>query len=169
MEEKFDLLASLFLWVHVTSVIAFIIGVVGSYVAFYQAARETDIKAAQSLVKLSGWFGKYLGSPGITILFFAGILTAWRENVPMLGFLQGSDVNWLLASIVLLFSTYPLMFLVYNPRGKVLDKELENGVAKGEVTQGLKNAFADKTVRNWHIIELATYAVIIFLMVVKPF
>jgi len=78
-------------------------------------------------------------------------------------------VNWLLASIVLLFSTYPLMFLVYNPRGKVLDKELENGVAKGEVTQGLKNAFADKTVRNWHIIELATYAVIIFLMVVKPF
>lgn len=167
--EEHDLIASLLTWAHVTFAIAFIVGLVGYYVSFYQAARETEIQAVHGLVRLGKMFQKYFVSPGIDLLFVAGMFAAWREEVPMLGFIQGGDENWLLVAIVLVFSTFPLMFLVFRPREKVFNKELENALAKGEITQGLTAAFADRAYRNWHIYELATTAVIVFLMVVKPF
>jgi hypothetical protein len=75
----------------------------------------------------------------------------------------------MLASTLLLLSVVPLVVLVFIPRGKVFDAEMAAARAAGVWTDGLRAAFADRRVafaRTW---EFAVIAVILFLMVTKPF
>ena len=169
MEEGFDLIASLLKWVHVNLVIIFIIGIAGYINYFYQAARETNIKVVHDMVEMGDKIHKYFLFWGGILLILSGIVTALRHNVPILGFLAGGEVNWLLASNILLLTYFPLMSLIFIPRHKVFHRELENAIIKEEVTQGLRNAFKGRAIKNGHIYELAIVMIIIFLMVVKPF
>jgi uncharacterized membrane protein len=165
MEE--DTLASVFLWLHITGVITFGIGLVGSFIMSFFAGREKDVKVVQGLVNLGKKFTRFINIGG-AVFILAGLSTAWREEVPILGFLQGGEENWLLVSIILFISTFPAI-LLYIPREKVINKELETAVIKGQITPELENAFANRTLRNGQIYEITIYAVIVFLMVVKPF
>ncbi|MCJ7771694.1 MAG: DUF2269 family protein [Desulfobacterales bacterium] len=169
MEEGFDLIASLLKWVHVSLVISFIIGIAGYITYFYQAARETNIKVVHDMVETGDKIHKYFLLWGGILLILSGIVTALRHKVPILGFLTGGEVNWLLATNILLLTYFPLMALIFIPRHKVFHKELHNAIVKGEVTQGLRKAFAGRAIKNGHIYELSVVMVIIFLMVVKPF
>jgi hypothetical protein len=86
-----------------------------------------------------------------------------------MGFLQGGSVNWLLVSLVLFISRYPLIMLIGVPHEKSVNKKLEEALREGRVTHDLQAAFADKTARAVEIYGLAVIAVIVFLMVMKPF
>ena len=167
MEE--DKIALLLEWIHITTALMFIIGVVGYYLTVTHAAKEKDVKVVKGLMTLGMKFEKYFILPGEAILFFAGLFTAWRENVPILGFLQGGNVNWLLVSLILFVSRFPLIMLIDVPHEKLLNKKLEDALNRGQVTQELREAFADKSARAVEIYGLAAIVVIIFLMVMKPF
>jgi hypothetical protein len=62
-----------------------------------------------------------------------------------------------------------MISLVFLPRGKVFEAALQDAVAQGRVTSRLTAAFNDQAVAFGHNYELAALAVIVFLMVAKPF
>ncbi len=98
-----------------------------------------------------------------------GLATAIAEGRPFLGPLQGAGVNWLLVALVLYLSIMPLVPLVFLPRGKVFAAALADAETKGEVTPGLRAAWADPVVRAAHLYELGAVTVVLVLMLAKPF
>ena len=87
----------------------------------------------------------------------------------MLGFLRGANSNWLLTAIALFLTLIPIIVFIFVPRGRIFDRVLEKALAQGRVTSELSAVFADRLVRIAHVYELAIIAIIIILMVTKPF
>jgi hypothetical protein len=91
-----------------------------------------------------------------------GLLTAWTLGIPLLGFLQGAQSNWLLGSLLLYLGTILLVPFIFIPRVKLFAAALEEASAQGTVTNGLQAAFADPAARAAHIYE---FAAIILLLI----
>jgi hypothetical protein len=102
------------------------------------------------------------GSFAVLIL---GLLAAWARDLP----LAGSGSGWLLVSLILFLSNIPLIPLIFLPRGRVFERELADARVQGSVTPGLSAALRDRAVQVARTYELLTLAVIIALMVTKPF
>ena len=154
---------------HITTSFLALAGLIGRQLTRAQAARSTDIHALQALLQLSGWFENWLAIPGSMLLFLFGLLLAWLQGWPLLGFVQGASVNWLLVSILLYLAIYPLVIFVFIPRGKVFTQHYEKALAQGQITTELRAAFHDPTVRLAHLVEGVLVAAILYLMVMKPF
>lgn len=167
MEE--DLIGHLFEWIHISAAYMFLIGVGGWFLTITHAGKEKDVKIINSLVTLGIKFKNYLMFPGETVLFFAGLLAAWRNEVPILGFLQGGDVNWLLVSIILFIIRLPVIMLVSVPNEKALSKKLQEALSQGQTTKDLEATLTNKKAKRANIFVITIYAVILFLMVMKPF
>lgn len=164
-----DLVGHLFEWIHISAAFMFLIGVGGWFLTISHAGKEKDVKTINSLVTLGIKFKNYLMFPGETVLFFAGLLAAWRGEVPILGFLQGGDVNWLLVSLILFIIRLPVIMLVSVPNEKALNIKLQEASGKGQMTRDLQATLTDKNAKRANIFVIGIYAVILFLMVMKPF
>ena len=144
-------------------------GIVGRTVAQVRAERTHEIPSLQLLIELIGRFDRLMVIPGSTAVFLLGLLTAWAQGVPLLGFLQGARTNWLLISLVLWIGVFVLVPTVFIPRGKTFGAALEEAISADRVTDRLTAAFRDPLVRFAHIYEFVAILVIIWLMVAKPF
>lgn len=156
-------------FLHVIAGFWFVAGLIGRGVAQLRAERTKDIPALQLLVELIGRFDSLMVIPGSSAVFLLGLLTAWVEGLPILGFVQGARTNWVLVSLVLFIGIFVLVPTVFIPRGKVFGAALDEAVANGRVTDRLAHALRDPLVRAAHVYEVVAILVIIWLMVVKPF
>ena len=156
-------------FLHVLVGFWFAAGMVGRGVAQLRAERTTEIRSLQLLIELVGRFDRLMVIPGSSAVFLLGLLSAWVEGLPVLGFLQGAQTNWLLVSLVLFIGIFVLVPTVFIPRGKVFGAAFEEGIAAGAVTDRLSSALRDPLVRFAHIYEVVAILVIIWLMVAKPF
>jgi uncharacterized membrane protein len=154
---------------HIITAIWFISGLLGRTLIMWQASKTLDVQMVKTLVRLAGYFERWLVIPGSLAVLGFGLITAWLQRWPLLGSLQGSPVNWLLVSTLLYLSMIPIIMFVFLPRGKVFEKALDRAVSLGTVTAALTAAFHDRVVGLAHVYELAVTAVITFLMVSKPF
>jgi hypothetical protein len=149
---------------HVAIAIVFISGMIGRWLLLRRAAAATDPESAALLAHAAAPFEQIVIRGGPLILA-AGLLTAWAQGYPWLGLTTG----WMLTSVILLLSPLPFVPLVFLPRGRIFDEELEAARSQGVITPGLQAAFADPMValaRRW---ELASVALVVVLMVLKPF
>jgi len=149
---------------HVAIAIVFISGLIGRWILLRRAAAASDPESAYLLARAAAPFEQIVIRGGPLILA-AGLLTAWAQGYPWLGLTTG----WMIASFVLLVSPLPFVPLVFLPRGKVFEAELEAARTQGVITPGLRAAFADPMValaRRW---ELSAVALVVLLMVLKPF
>jgi uncharacterized membrane protein len=162
-------LASLAEALHVLSAFWFVGGLLGRAVAHAQARRALDVGDVEAADRLGSRFERLMVRPGSLVVLAIGLLTAWLQGWPTLGFLQGSPVNWVLASLVLLLSVIPLIPLVFLPRGRSFRAALEDAHAQGHVTPRLTAALTDRTVAAAHVYEWAVVVGIVALMVAKPF
>src|ERR1700682_27410 len=144
-------------------------GIVGRTVAQVRAERTHEIPSLQLLIELIGRFDRLMVIPGSSAVFVLGLLPAWAQGYPILGFLQGARTNWLLISLVLWIGVFALVPAVFIPRGKAFGAALEEAITAGSITDRLEAAFRDPLVRFAHIYELVAILVIIWLMVTKPF
>ena len=149
---------------HVAIAIVFVSGLIGRWILLRRAAAAEDPETAYQLAHAAGPFEQIVirGGP---FLVGAGLLTAWAQGYPWLGLTTG----WMLASVVLLLTTFPAIPLVFLPRGEIFEAELAAARDQGVMTAGLRAAFADRAValaRNW---EFAVIGLVIALMVLKPF
>jgi hypothetical protein len=154
---------------HVVSAFAFVAGLVGREVTRAYARRQEKIEPFVQLVGLSRWFERKLVMHASHAIIVLGVATAWVRGWPLLGVLQGSSINWVFVSLLLYLTTIPLVPLIFVPRGKVFRERLAEAQTQGFITPQLRAAMNDPVVRAAHIGEELVIAVIIYLMVMKPF
>lgn len=156
-------------FLHVATAIWFVSGLIGRTLTMWQASKADDVQMVKTLVRLAGYFERWMVIPGSLVVFGFGLITAWLQHWPILGSLQGSPSNWLLLSTLLSLSMIPVIALIFVPRGKIFGKALEQAEAQRTVTSDLDAAFHDRAVGAAHVYELAITVVITLLMVLKPF
>lgn len=164
-----DIVYSLALFLHISAAILMIAGLIGRELTRRQARNSDAIETLVALMNASGRFENLLVIPGSMAMLVFGVVVAILGGWPLFGFLQGAQSNWLLVSIVLTLAMFPLVSFVFLPRGKVYEAALKGAVSTGHVTRALTTAFDDSAVRTGHIVEGALVAVVLFLMVAKPF
>jgi len=150
---------------HVAIAFWFVAGMLGRNVTMAEARSATDIGRLEELVDLSGRFERLMVIPGSFAVLVAGLLAAWSEGQP----LAGTDDWWLFTSLILFVAIGLLVPTVFLPHGKVFETSLEDAKRRGEVTPELRTALRDPAVRNARALELVAVAIIITLMVTKPF
>ena len=155
-------------FLHIMSVLWMVSGGLGRNITQRKASQSQDIHTTAALVQLMGFFDQRMVIPGSSAVFLLGLLTAWVQGWPILGFLQGGAVNWVLVSILIYLSIMVFVVRVFLPRGKLFEAALQEAVAQGQVTPRLTAAFNDRAVAAGHTYELVALVVIVYLMVAKP-
>lgn len=150
---------------HVAVAFWFVAGLLGRNVTMARARSASDLSTLVELVGLSGRFERLMVIPGSFGVVVLGLLAAWAEGQP----LAGTDDWWLLTSLILFVGLGVLVPTVFLPRGKVFEGALEQARQRGEVTPELRTALRDPAVRNARAAEIVVVAVIVALMVTKPF
>ena len=154
---------------HVVAGFGLVAGALGRNVTFMQAARSTDVRTAQALLQASEFFERRMLIPASMAVLLFGLVTAWLQGWPILGFLQGGDSNWVLASLILFLLPGFVIPGFLLPRRKARREALDDALAQGRVTPQLTAALNDRFVARFRAAELAGLGVIILLMVAKPF
>jgi uncharacterized membrane protein len=150
---------------HVAVAFWFVGGLIGRNVTFAKARASTDIVVVGELTELAGRFERFMVIPGSAAVLVAGLLAVWAEGRP----LAGPGNGWLLLSLLLYLTLIPLVPLVFLSRGRVFERALADATQRGEVTPELGTAFHDQAVAAARIYEVIVIALIVVLMVVKPF
>jgi uncharacterized membrane protein len=150
---------------HVLSAFWFVTGLVGRDVVLGRARDADDVERVASFVATAGPFERLMVIPGSFAVLLFGILTWWAEHLP----LWGQDNRWVTVSLVLFATTVPLVPLVFLPRGKVFEGALSSAVAERRMTPELRAALRDPAVAAARVYEKVVVALVIALMVTKPF
>ncbi|HET9756171.1 MAG TPA: DUF2269 family protein [Candidatus Limnocylindrales bacterium] len=156
--------ANLVKLLHVGIAFGFISGLIGRWVLLRLAAQASDPESAHTLANAAAPFEKLVIRGGPAILL-AGLATAWAQGYPWLGLTTG----WMVLSVILLLSPLPLVPLVFLPRGRVFEAALADARRQGLMTPELRAAFADPAVAFARRFEIAVVAIVVVLMVTKPF
>ena len=149
---------------HVALAMALVTGIVGRWLLLAAAQRSDRLERTEVLLDASDPFEMTVRFSSFLVLA-AGLLTAWAQGYPWLGLTTG----WMLAALVLSLGITLLVPTVFLPRGRRFATALEGARGAGQVTPELRAAFADPTLRAAHVAELAALAIIVALMVLKPF
>ena len=154
---------------HVGAAFWFITGLFGRNLTLMQMGRTTDIRVFQSLVQLASRFENGAVIPGSLAVLVVGVLTAWAQGWPAAGLLPAAGSGWLFVSLVLYVTLFPIVPLIFLPRGRVFEAALHEAGAAGGITSKLTAALNDRVVALAHAYEMIVVAVIVALMVTKPF
>lgn len=163
------MLSGLIVVVHVLTVLWLVSGIVGRDVAYGRAARTDDLARLRWLVELGGYFERTFVRPATFIVLVTGLAATWARGWPVLGFLQGAGVQWPLAALLVYLSIIPVIVFVFLPRGRVFRRAFDAAVAAGQVSPELRAALRDPAVRVGRIYEMLMIAVLVLLMVMRPF
>jgi len=106
--------------------------------------------------------------PGSIVVLVTGIGAALVGDVALFGPLQNAPA-WPLVGLVVFIGINLLVPSVFLPRGKQFGEALDEATTRGAVTRRLRLAFAYPVAVLAHRVELAGVALIIALMVLKPF
>jgi uncharacterized membrane protein len=154
---------------HVFGAIAMVAGILARELTRMQMRRTNDFDVFLGLLVMVGRFDTILARPSSLVVALTGILLAWLQGYPLLGFLQGGQVNWLLVSNLLVISVILLIGLVFVPQGRQFEAILEDAKRKGEITPELRAEDARPLVVWAHRWENIAVALVVFLMIAKPF
>lgn len=148
---------------HIGSAFWFVAGLVGRDVTLARARAADAMPTIQALCATAGIFDRYMVTPGSMAVIVFGLVLA------VVGDYSFSANGWMLASLALYLSVGVLVPLVYLPKGKVFEAALEEAVEAGAPTTAFRAAFTDRTVWATRWYERIVVAVIIVLMITKPF
>ena len=149
---------------HVALAMALVSGIVGRWILLAAAARAETMDRTDALLETSDPFEMTVRISSMLVVV-AGLVTAWAQGYAWLGLTTG----WMLGALILSFGIAALVPTVFLPRGRQFAVALAGARSAGQITPELRAAFADPTVRAAHVAELAALAVIVALMVLKPF
>jgi hypothetical protein len=148
---------------HVGIAFALVTGLMGRWILLTRAARSDDVESAYGLSEAAGPFERIVQvSSGSVVL--AGLLTAWAFGYPWLGL----TTTWMLLSVLLIVPVIVMIPAIFVPRGRAFDAAMTDARAKGIVTPALRAAWRDPAVTFARRYELASIAIIVALMVLKP-
>lgn len=158
-------LADVLQFLHVVAAFWFVTGLIGRDVVLALARRSDDLGRIRTFLEASAPFERLMVIPGSFAVLVLGILTWWAQHLP----LWGANTRWVPVSLIVFATSIPLVPLVFLPRGRVFEAALTQAVEAGRVTPELTAAFHDPVVAAARWFELAVIAVVVLLMVAKPF
>lgn len=153
---------------HVLSVFALVGAILGRNVTRRHSLAAKDLAALRPLVGLSRTFDMIVRSTSLIVLA-TGLVATWARGWPILGPLQGSPIHWPMTALLVYLTIVPWIVFVYLPRGKMFEARLAEAEAKGEITDAVRASLSDPVVRVGHVYEQFMIAVLVWLMVAKPF
>lgn len=159
-----DALAPILKLTHIVLAMALVAGIIGRWITLGRAQEAGDIETAARFAEAAHPFERMVVLSSMLILP-AGLLTAWAQGYEWLGLTTG----WMLASVLIYVAASALVPTVFLPRGRAFDAALADARAAGTVTPALQGAFTDRAVRAARLFEVGGVAVIVALMVLKPF
>jgi hypothetical protein len=157
-------LATFVVFLHVAAGFWFVGGLIGRWIVLGRARRSTDLGEIDALLPAADRFEKIV-IPGSAAVLVLGLLAMWAQERPF--FEDGA--YWLLVSVVLYLSIMVLVPTIFLPRGRVFESALSDARQRGTVTPELSAAFRDPSVAFARTYEAAVVAIVIALMVPKPF
>ncbi len=152
--------------VHVVCVIAMLSGLIGRGLVRLRLPQITSLDILREALVLVGRFDEWLVIPGFLLTLLTGLLLGWVGQWP---YLTARHPTWIFAALALFLSLWPPVYLIFLPRGKVFGKVLQIAIQEQRITPALRASLADPVVRAASIYELVTVAVVLGLMVLKPF
>ena len=158
-----DPLALLLKLSHVGLAMVLVAGLIGRWILLRRAADSPDVAESARLTELAHPFERMVVSSSMLVLP-AGLLTAWAQGYDWLGV----TTLWMGASLVIYLVATLLVPTVFLPRGRAFEAALADARSRGTVTDELRAAFADPTVRAARTFEVVGIGVIVALMVLKP-
>jgi uncharacterized membrane protein len=156
-------------FLHIAAVVVSVGGLFARQLIRRHAARQGDVRSFAALSQAAAWIERSMVIPGMNAILVLGIILGFMGHYPILGFLQGGQQNWLLASNILLIGILVIIPTVFIPRGKKFDPVLQDALRRGEITPELRAALNDRTVMLAHRYEEIAVILIAALMVLKPF
>jgi uncharacterized membrane protein len=154
---------------HIVGGLLMMAGLIGRGLTRIQAGKAKNLHDFEILMQVAGRFEKLLVIPSSNLVLVLGLISAWLQGWPLLGFLQGASSNWLLVSTLLYLTMIPMIIFIFIPRGKRFEAAFQTALAQGEMTVELKERFEDKVIHLAHQVEIVVIVVILYLMVMKPF
>ncbi|MDQ2673613.1 MAG: DUF2269 domain-containing protein [Chloroflexota bacterium] len=139
-------------------------GIVGRAVTLRRAQESEDVETAARFTEAAHPFERMVVTSSMLILP-AGLLTAWAQGYEWLGLTTG----WMLVSTLIYVAASALVPTVFLPRGRAFEAAMADARGAGSVTPQLREAFRDPQVRAARAFEIGGIAVIVALMVLKPF
>jgi len=150
---------------HVVSAFWLTAGLAGRDVSLARARQASDVRDVAAIADVAGRFDRLLVIPGSMAVLLLGLASVWAERLDI----TSSGNRWALAALILYLSILPFIPLVFVPKGKVFDAALSDAVARGEITTGLTSSLHDPLTRVARTYEWIAIALVVVLMVVKPF
>jgi Predicted integral membrane protein (DUF2269) len=159
-----DWVALLLKLAHITTAFALVAGLAGRWILLRRAAAQTDIERQHLFAEAASPFERAVQvSSGLVIVL--GLATAWAQGYPWLGL----TTPWILVTVLLLVPLITFIPAVFIPRGRVFEAAMADARARGIITPALRAAWADRAVALARSYEVAAVAIIVALMVLKPF
>src|SRR5262245_15243059 len=155
--------------VHVLAVFWLMTGIFGRGTCYRVARRAGDLATLRARMDMGGVFERALVRPGTFAVLVTGLLAAWLRGWPILGFLQGAPINWVLAALVVYLSIIPVIVFIFLPRGRLYHAALEEAAVAGQITPRLRAAVNDPWVGAARVYEIAMAVALTYLMILKPF
>ena len=149
---------------HVLAAFAFVAGLGGRWVLLTRAARSDAVERAHLLSEAAQPFERAVQVSSMALVPL-GVATAWAQGYPWLGLTTG----WMLLSVLLIVPAIALVPTVFVPRGRIFEAAMVAAREAGHVTPALRAAWNDRAVTTARRYEIASVALIVALMVVKPF
>ena len=157
-------LAAFVVFLHVVTAFFLVAGLIGRGIVLGRARRSSDLQEIDVLLPVADRFEKIV-IPSSGVILVLGLVAMWAQDRPL--FTDGE--YWLLASLVLFLSLIPLVPLIFLPRGRVFEAALDDARQRGSVTPELTAAFHDPRVAFARTYEMVVIAIVIALMILKPF
>ena len=149
---------------HVALAIAMVAGLLGRWILLSRAAATEDVERSHLLAEAASPFERIVQTVS-PIVVVVGLLTAWAQGYPWLGLTTG----WMLLTVLVIVPILVFIPTIFLPRGRIFEAEMAAARTAGEVTPGLRAAWADSRVAMARRYELGAMVVIVALMVLKPF
>jgi hypothetical protein len=150
---------------HVAVAFWLVAGMVGRNVTLSRARGTADYRVVAALAGLAGRFERLMVIPGSALVLLLGLLAAWIQRVPF----TGPGNWWLITSLACYLLISLLVPLVFVPRSRAFSEALEAAATGATVTPELAEALSDPVVWAARTVEAVVIAIVIVLMVLKPF
>jgi len=156
-------------FLHLSAAIVFVGGLFARQAVRALISGASELGAVVTLTQAAGRVERLMVIPGNLLAIAFGLMLALYGRAPIFGFVQGAQRNWLLAAVLVLVLLFPLVPLVFLPRGQRFEAALRKASAEGQITPALRQQMQDPVVRWAHMAEMTGVGLILILMVFKPF
>jgi hypothetical protein len=154
---------------HVFSVFWLVTGIVGRDMCWAHAAKAVDLAALRQIASLASVFEMRAVRPSTFVVLVTGLVAVQLRGHSLFAFFRGEGPAWPFTALLIYLSIIPVIVLVFLPKGRVYQAALAEAESRGELTERLRRAIADPAVQAARGYEMLMIAVLVFLMVAKPF